>query len=40
MSRRITRTVFRGRVSSWNVRDSHMAEPLEPGAQWLTEEAP
>jgi len=30
------RTMFRGRVSSWNLRDSHMAETLEALAQHLS----
>jgi len=30
------RTMFRGRVSSWNLRDSHMAETLDALAQFLT----
>jgi erythromycin esterase-like protein len=30
------RTMFRGRVSSWNLRDSHMAETLAALAQHLT----
>lgn len=30
------RTMFRGRISSWNLRDSHMAETLEALAQHLS----
>jgi erythromycin esterase-like protein len=32
------RTMFRGRVSSWNLRDSHMAETLEALAQHLSKD--
>jgi erythromycin esterase-like protein len=32
------RTMFRGRVSSWNLRDSHMAETLDALAQHLTKD--
>mgnify|MGYP005843593935 CR=1 FL=1 len=31
------RTMFRGRVSSWNLRDRHMAETLAELDAWLTE---
>lgn len=34
------RTMFRGHVSSWNLRDSHMAETLEALALHLTAESP
>jgi erythromycin esterase-like protein len=34
------RTMFRGHVSSWNLRDSHMAETLEALALHLTGESP
>jgi erythromycin esterase-like protein len=30
------RTMFRGRVSSWNLRDSHMAETLDALARYLS----
>jgi len=30
------RTMFRGRVSSWNLRDQHMAETLETLAEYLS----
>ena len=30
------RTMFRGRISSWNLRDSHMAETLDALAAYLT----
>ena len=30
------RTMFRGRISSWNLRDSHMAETLDALANYLT----
>jgi erythromycin esterase-like protein len=32
------RTMFRGRVSSWNLRDSHMAETLDALAQHLSKD--
>jgi erythromycin esterase-like protein len=32
------RTMFRGRVSSWNLRDSHMAETLEALSQHLSKD--
>jgi erythromycin esterase-like protein len=32
------RTMFRGRISSWNLRDSHMAETLEALAQHLSKD--
>lgn len=31
------RTMFRGRISSWNLRDQHMAQTLEALAQHLTQ---
>ena len=34
------RTMFKGRVSSWNLRDSHMAETLEALAAHLDRESP
>jgi erythromycin esterase-like protein len=32
------RTMFRGRISSWNLRDSHMAETLDALAQHLSKD--
>jgi erythromycin esterase-like protein len=32
------RTMFRGRISSWNLRDNHMAETLEALAQHLSKD--